>query len=185
MHLKGNYYFSSLFWSTAAKILNAIFGFISVPMLLFFYGKSDYGVLSIAMACNGYMHLLDLGMNTGAVKFFSQWLAEQKRDLIFRIARTNITFYFLISIVNIIGLLLLALFGELLFSISHSQFLQLRSYLYILAVFSAFNWVTTAFNQLLIADKQIAFTMQVQCVQILLKGVLIFIVFTLKLSLTT
>ena len=110
MHLKGNYYFSSLFWSTAAKILNAIFGFISVPMLLFFYGKSDYGVLSIAMACNGYMHLLDLGMNTGAVKFFSQWLAEQKRDLIFRIARTNITFYFLISIVNIIGLLLLALF---------------------------------------------------------------------------
>lgn len=185
MHLKRNYYFSSLFWSTAAKILNAILGFISVPMLLFFYGKSDYGVLSIAMACNGYMHLLDLGMNTGAVKFFSQWLAEQKRDLIFRIARTNITFYFLISIVNIIGLLLLALFGELLFSISHSQFLQLRSYLYILAVFSAFNWVTTAFNQLLIADKQIAFTMQVQCVQILLKGVLIFIVFTLKLSLTT
>ena len=71
-----NYYFSSFFWSTLAKILNAILGFISIPLLLGYYGKADYGILSIATACNGYMSLLDLGMNTGAVKFYSQWKAE-------------------------------------------------------------------------------------------------------------
>lgn len=70
MGLRNNYYFSSFFWSTFQKIINAIVGFISVPLLLGYYGKAEYGILGIATACNGYMHLLDLGMNTGAVKFF-------------------------------------------------------------------------------------------------------------------
>ena len=76
-----NYYVSSFFWSTSAKVLNAILGFISIPLLLGYYGKADYGILSIATACNAYMHVLDLGMNTGAVKFFSQWRAEGKDKL--------------------------------------------------------------------------------------------------------
>ena len=50
---KNNYYISSLFWSTLAKILNAVLGFITVPLLLGYYGKAEYGLLSIATACNG------------------------------------------------------------------------------------------------------------------------------------
>ena len=84
MLFKGNYYISSFFWSTCAKILNALFGFISIPLLLGVYGKSDYGILSIATACNGYMHLLDMGMNVGAVKYFSQWKVEGKKDLLLK-----------------------------------------------------------------------------------------------------
>ena len=117
-----NYYLSSFFWSTQAKILNAILGFISIPLLLGYYGKADYGILSIATACNAYMHVLDLGMNTGAVKFFSQWRAEGKDRLINNVARTNYTFYILISAVNILGLLVLAWWGEGLFSITPGQF---------------------------------------------------------------
>lgn len=88
-----NYYLSSFFWSTFSKILNAIFGFIAVPLLLGLYGKADYGILSIATACNSYMHLLDLGMNIGTVKFFSQWKTTGQFNKIFNVSRTNITFY--------------------------------------------------------------------------------------------
>ena len=121
MSLKNNYYVSSFFWSTLSKILTAIVGFISVPLLLGCYGKAEYGILSIATACNGYMHLLDLGMNVGAVKFFSQWKAEGNIDKIYRVARTNITFYGIIAIINIMGLLLLAFFGRSCFSITDLQ----------------------------------------------------------------
>lgn len=162
MMLRSNYYVSSFFWSTIAKLLNAIVGFFTVPLLLGYFGKADYGLLSIAMACNGYMHLMDLGMNTGAVKYFSQWSAEGNKGKIFRVARTNISFYIIISIINIIGLIALAIWGENLFSVSHEQFLQLRECFYILALFSTISWVTTTFNQLLVADKQMAFTMQIQ-----------------------
>lgn len=179
-----NYYISSFFWSTLSKILNAILGFISVPLLLGYYGKADYGILSIATACNGYMSLLDLGMNIGSVKFFSQWKVENKRDLIQKVANTNITFYMIIAIINSLGLIILGFFGESLFSVTHEQFIQLKFCLFILAIFSPFSWVTTAFNQLLIADKQISYTMRMQCIQTLLKALLVFIVLQYDLSLS-
>lgn len=185
MSIKNDYYVSSFFWGTLSKILTAIVGFLSVPLLLGFYGKAEYGILAIATVCNGYMQLLDLGMNVGTVKFFSQWRAEGNNEMINRVARTNITFYGLIAIVNIIGLLALAFFGEGLFSVTHEQFLLLRTCLLIIAVFSIFSWGATTFNQLLIADKQMAFTMQMQSVVAVLKGLLVVLVLYFKLSLTT
>lgn len=185
MQIKSNYYISSLFWSTLSRILNAVLGFITIPLLLGYYGKAEYGILSIATACNGYMHLLDLGMNTGAVKFYSQWKAEGDIYRIYRVARSNITFYVIIAIVNILMLLGVAFWGESLFSVTHIQFLQIRTCLCIIALFSLISWVSTVFNQLLIADKQMSFTMQVQCVQTILKAILVFCVLYAHLELTT
>ncbi len=183
--LKGNYYVASFFWSTLQKVLSAVLGFVSVPLLLGYYGKADYGIIALASACNGYMHLLDLGMNTGAVKFFSQWRAEGKTDLINRVARTNISFYLIISLINALMLVALALFGEGLFSVSHEQFLQLRSCLFIIALFSVLSWGTTTFSQLLVADMRITFTVQLQSVQVVLKFLLIVLVISMNLTLST
>ena len=179
-----NYYISSFFWSTLQRVLNAIIGFVTVPVLLGLYGKADYGILAIATACNGYMHLLDLGINIGAIKFYAQWRKEGRVELIYRVARTNITFYLAVSCVNIVGLLFLALWGKSFFSVTQEQFLQLRWCLLILCLFSPFSWVTTVFSQLLISDKKLDFTMQVQCVQTFLKGVLIVVVVLGHISLS-
>lgn len=179
------YYISSFFWSTLSKILTAIVGFFTVPLLLGAYGKADYGIIAIATSCNGYMSLLDLGMNTGAARFFSRWKAEGKKDMVNSVARTNISFYLLISIVNILGLVALAVWGEPLFSVTHEQFLTLRTCLFIIALFSVFSWTTTAFNQLLIADKQMAFTMKWQSLLAVLKGALIALVLICKVSIET
>ena len=178
-----NYFVSSFFWSTLSKILNAIFGLITVPLLLGYFGKADYGLLSIATACNGCMHLMDLGMNTGAVRFFSSWEAEGKRELIQKVSNTNTTFYLIVSAVNIVGLLILAWFGENLFSIQHDQFPKLRTCFYILALFSSITWINSAYTQLLTAYKQIAFTMKVNCVLVLLRIALVVVVLIGKLSL--
>ena len=181
---KNSYYWGAFFWSTLSKVLNAIFGFISVPLLLGYFGKAEYGLLSIATACNGYMYLMDLGMNVGSVKFFSQWEAEGNREMVHKVARTNISFYLIISVINIIGLLFLAFWGENFFSVTHDQFIQLRTCFFILALFASINWVTTTFNQLLTAYKMIDYIMKVQCAIVLLKGVLIVSVFAFGLSLS-
>lgn len=179
------YYITSFLWSTVSKILTAIVGFITVPLLLRIYGKTGYGIISVAAACNGYMQLLDLGMNNGAVRFFSQWKAEGKKELVSSVARTNVTFYLFISFVNMLGLVALAVWGESLFSVTHEQFLILRSCFYIIALFSVFSWVTTVYNQLLVANKQMAFTMKWQSALALLKGGLITLVLICKVSIET
>lgn len=183
--LKNNsYHITAFFWSTFSKFISALLGFISVPLLLGVYGKADYGILSIATACNGYMHLLDLGMNVGAVKFYAQWRSEHKDDLIYRVARTNMSFYLLIGIINALGLVLLALFGKDFFSINIEQFQQLRICLFTIAFFSILNWQSTVYDQLLIANKQVAFTMKVQTLISILKFMLIFVVVEFKVSIT-
>lgn len=174
-----------MFWSTLKQVLNAIVGFVSVPLLLKYYGKADYGLIAIATACNGYMHLLDLGMNVGAVKYFSQWKAEGNIEKINRVARTNITFYAFIALINALLLLLIVYKGQYIFSVTETQFYQLKICLIIIAIFSLFSWCTTAFNQLLISYEKVTYTMQIQCITTIMKCVLIGCVFIFKLNLTS
>lgn len=176
------YYLSSFFWSTATKVLNALVGFVSVPLLMGAFGRANYGVLTLALSCNAYMHLLDLGTNTGGVRYFSKWKAEGATDMFSKVAHTNLTFYTFIALINAAVMVALALFGEGIFSISHEQFGMLRWCLFSIAGLSLFSWGTTTFNQLLVADMKMAYTMKVQFVQVLLKIVLI--VLTLKLPLS-
>ncbi len=180
-----NYYISTFFWSTASKILNAIFGFVSVPILLDQFGKSDYGILSIAMACNAYMYVLDLGMNVGAVKYYSQWKTEGKLDLLERVVRTNITFYLFIALTNILLLLCCMFWGSSLFAIPADKTVLLNSCFIILISFSVLNWVGAVFYQLLVANEMLGFAMKVQCVQVLLKGILVAFVLFSEISLLT
>ncbi len=131
------------------------------------------------------MHLLDLGMNTGAVRFYSQWLSKGCCDKINNVVRTNISFYFFVATLNTIGLLFLAFFGESFFSLNNNQFIQLRNCLIILAIFSFLSWSATSFNQLLIAGKQIKFTMQIQSIIALGKLLLVLSTIKFQISLTT
>ena len=73
-----NYYISSFFWSTVGKLFSAVLNFITIPILIGLWGQADYGILAIALACNGYMQLMDLGINTGAIRYFSIWLANEE-----------------------------------------------------------------------------------------------------------
>lgn len=171
--MANNYYISSFTWSTVAKIFNAAVNFFSIPVLLGLWGQSTYGVLALATACNGYMHLMDLGLNTGAIRYFSIWISENKYNHLHRVANSNTIFYSLVSIVNILCLLIIAFFGENWFKLTHDEFLVLRNCMFILAVFSLPTWITTSFNQLLVANKQIVYTQIVNCFITLLKGLLI------------
>lgn len=177
---KERYYASSFFWSTLTKVLNALVGFISVPLLIDQFGRAEYGILTLALSFNAYMHLLDLGMNTGAVRFFSILKSSGENEKLDRVARTNLCFYSIVAFVNVVLVLSIAFFGESLFSITHEQFITLRWCLCGTAVLALFSWTATAFNQLLVADFQMAFTMKMSLIGVILKIILIIV--TLKAS---
>lgn len=179
-----NYYFSSFFWSTLQKVINAIIGIISVPLLLRYYGVEQYGILSLATACNSYMHLMDLGMNIGAVRYFTLWRTRGEIDKTYRVARTNITFYAILSFVNCFILIILACFCSYIFSLTYEQIYQMQICLLILALFCVFSWGATTFNQLLISDNKIVYTYKVQSLITILKAFLIGFIFIWHISLS-
>ena len=136
----------------------------------------------MAYAANAYITLLDLGMNTGAVKYYSQWIALGKYDLIDRVSRTNLSFYLLIGIINSVALLVLAFFGESVFKMTPEQFVTFRNLLLILASFTVFYWTTFVFNQLLVSDEKIGFTQKIFCTRSVLNVILIITTISYKWS---
>ncbi|WP_294959934.1 polysaccharide biosynthesis C-terminal domain-containing protein [uncultured Fibrobacter sp.] len=179
-----DYYISSFVWGVLSKILNAVFGVISVPLLLTCFGVENYGVLTLATSVNAYMHLLDLGMNTGSIKFFSQWIYAKENELLDSVARTNLSFYGIIGIINASVLVFISFFGRSLFNISDEQFLLLQRLLWITAFFSIFNWINSVFSQLLTAAQKIAFVHKMMCLVIASKIALVYITLFFSLSVT-
>lgn len=176
------YFANSIIWSSIAKILNAILKFISIPLLIHYFGKDNYGLIALAVSTNAYMQLLDMGMNTGAVKFFSQWIEAKNYELINRVTRTNITIYICLGIINAIVLLTLAWKGNAVFNITSSEFVTFRYLLYILAGVSIVNWISFVFNQLLIAGEKIAYTQQILSARNILNLVIVLLTIHFKWS---
>jgi len=161
MEEPANYFAKSISWSIVAKLFNAAVKFLTLPILLAYYGREDFGLIAIAVSVNAYLQLLDMGINTGAIKFFSQWISNKNYTLVDSVARTSITFYTLIGIINAVILLLVAFFGLSFFSIDASQNEKLFQLLVILAFFSIINWTASVFNQLLIADSKLSYIQKI------------------------
>ncbi len=162
------YVANSFAWGVVSKFLDAGIKFLTIPLLLNYYGKENYGLLTLAIATNAYMQLLNMGMNTGAVKFFSQWIAIGNYEMINRVSRTNLSFYLGIGLINSTVLLILSYWGETIFKVTPEQFISFRYLLWILAGFSILNWIIFVFNQLLIADEKIAFTQKILSIRSIL-----------------
>lgn len=177
------YFANSFVWGVIAKLLDAIIKFITIPLLLTYFGKENYGLLTLAIATNAYMSLLDMGMNTGSVKFFSQWIATGNYDMLNRVSRTNLTFYLILGCISSLILILLSLFADSIFNISSQQVVVFQSLLYILAAISLVNWMTFVFIQLLIADEKIKNIQQILSVKSILSLVVVFVTIHFKLSL--
>ncbi len=63
-----------LIWTVAYNIISALYGFISVPLLISHYGKDEYGLIGLALSINVFMQLMDLGFNNTNIRFYSIWL---------------------------------------------------------------------------------------------------------------
>ncbi|WP_339865815.1 polysaccharide biosynthesis C-terminal domain-containing protein [uncultured Algoriphagus sp.] len=179
--MSSKYVISSFAWSTSAKLFDALVKFISVPLLLDFFGKSNFGLISLAISVNAYLQLLDMGVNTGAIKFFSEWISQKKFNLLDSAARTSISFYAIIGILNTVVLIWVSFYGMTIFSIDIQQALALKNLFLILAGFTVINWSTSVFNQLIIANHNIKFIQKINILRSFLN--LLIIIITLKFDL--
>ncbi|MEA5404558.1 oligosaccharide flippase family protein [Arcicella sp. DC2W] len=184
MKKKNNYVVKSFLWGGGAKILDAFIKFISVPLLLSYFGKSNFGLVSLAVSVNAYLGLLDMGINTGAIKHFSEWIASKKFDLVDSVARTSITFYMIIGSINSLVLIIIAFSGINIFSLDSEHQLMMRDLFLILAVFAIINWSTSVFNQLLTANENISYIQRFNVFRSIAGLILIFLTTYFKLSLT-
>jgi O-antigen/teichoic acid export membrane protein len=149
-----------VYWTTILNVVNAVYGFISVPLLIGHFGKSEYGIIGLAMSVNVYMQLMDLGFNSTNVRFFSSWLTNGQIDKVKKAFSTSLGFYGFVGLLNAIVLLVVLLHSSSLFNVDTSQDTILKHLLGILMVSAIINWFTSCFEQLVKATENVAWVQQ-------------------------
>lgn len=150
-----------VFWTTLLNIVNGIYGFISVPILIAYFGKSDYGLIGLAMSVNVYLRLMDLGFNSTNVRFFSNWLAKKELYKVQKLFQTSLAFYGSIGLLNALILIGISCFSSQLFHLQGEQNLILKHLFYILAISAFISWFTSCFDQLIKAHEYVGWTQKI------------------------
>lgn len=149
--------FSGSAWGILSKILDAAAKFITIPLLVGYYGKADYGLIALAFSLNAYLRLMDLGMNVGSVRFLSQWEAKGDWDSISRASRSGVIFYGTIGLLNTLVFLFMAFNGAYFFKLSPEQIPVYRTMMLILSASTIPNWLYNVVMQLLSAKDELAY----------------------------
>lgn len=149
---------SGVFWSSITSVINIIYGFISVPILLNYFGKGQYGLIGLACSINAYMQLMDMGLNSTNVRFFSSWLATNNHDKIQRGFRTSLSFYMVVGLINSLILLIVSFFSSSIFNVTLEQDIVLKKLIYVLVITAFIGWISSCFDQMVRATENVAWT---------------------------
>jgi len=172
-------------WNTMANIVNGIYGFISVPLLIAYFGKSNYGLIGLALSVNVYLNLMDLGLNSTNVRFFSNWIAKGEKDKVGKLFETSMSFYGFIGLLNAIIMFAIGLFSRQIFHLDEEQGNILMHLFFILAISAFISWYTSCFDQLIQANEFVGWTDQIKLLAKLLQCVILVLTLTLKFNIET
>lgn len=150
--------FSGVFWSVITNIVNALYGFIMVPILITHFGKAEYGLIGLAQSVNAYMRLMDMGLTSTNVRFFSNWLAGGDRIKVKKLFSTCTAFYGCVGIINALVLICVLLFSDSIFNVTPDQDIILKKLFGILALYALISWFTSCYNQIIQATENVAWT---------------------------
>lgn len=144
--------FAGVFWSFANNFVGIIYGFISVPLLLSYFGKEQYGLIGMAASLNMYLQLLDMGMTNTYIKFFSESIARKDHTGAQKLFSLTNSIYIFVGFLNSLILFILAFFTGSIFSVTPEQAVTLRHLVMILALNSIFSWASVCLDQFIRAN---------------------------------
>jgi O-antigen/teichoic acid export membrane protein len=147
---------SGVVWSVVVNMTNAIYGFIAAPLLISYFGKSEYGLIALANSVNGYMALMDMGLNSTTIRFFSNWLAKGEKEKVRKLLQTCTAFYGIVGLINAVVLLIVCIFTDKIFSFSAEQATILKHIFILLACMAVVNWYSSCLTQLITATENVA-----------------------------
>lgn len=146
---------SGVAWTVIQNVINILYGIISVPFLINYFGKEEYGLIGLALSVNVYIQLLDMGMTNSNVRFFSEYLAKGEKENVQKLFSLTHLFYTAIGLLNALILFGLSFCVSTLFKVTPEQAITLRNLLWILALNATFSWISVCFDQFLRANELI------------------------------
>lgn len=174
--------FNGMVWSVVVNLVAAVYGFIATPLLIRYFGRPEYGLISLATSINAYMGLMDMGLSSTNVRFFSNWIAKGNTEKVNKLMQTCTAFYGGIGLINAAVLLVVSIFSSQIFNVNPEQDVILKQMLWALMIVAIINWYTSCFGQLISATENVAWVQKRILVTKLLMVAVVIITLVLQLT---
>ena len=157
--------------------LQTLIGFLYVPMLLSFIGKSGYGLYQLIGSFIAYFGVMDFGLSSAIVRYYSKFKSEKNFVGIENLLAISMRFYFLISVVVIVMGILLYYNLECLFRDTlNTNEIQVAKELFILLLFNlVLNITTMVFRAVINGHERFIFLKGLETIQLILQPVFVFL----------
>ena len=164
--------------------LNAIIGFVYIPILLMFLSKEQYGLYQLVGSMVAYLTIMDFGLANTTVRYYSQLLAKKdiigQENLLAIMLRLYTGISFLIAICSIVVLYVLLPFYTK--TLSPAELITAK-YVYWIMIFNLMVVIPGhIFSAIIQAHEKFIFLRCANILNIILQPVLVFIVLHFKAS---
>ena len=110
----------------AATATNIIVGFLLTPFIIFYIGKSDYGILTLIFSIVGYYGILSLGVTSAITPYTARYIGQKDWQALNKFVNTALTFFTVIGLIALIASFVLAAPLASFFNISEDRFASFK-----------------------------------------------------------
>lgn len=159
-------------------LLHAIIGFLYVPILLHFIGKSEYGLYQLMGSLIAYFSVMDFGLSAAVIRFYAKYKALKDKVGMENILAISMRGYGLVTIVvlavgGICYLFLDAIFAS---SMSMAEIRESKDIFLLLLLNIVVTLSTMVFRSIINAEERFLFLKGMETIQLLMQPALVVLV---------
>jgi O-antigen/teichoic acid export membrane protein len=140
---------------TASRLIEGGVRFLTVPIVLGYFGREDFGLMALAFSLHVFLTLADFSISANVVRRFSDHLVAGDTGAVLRLARVATSVYVGIGLLNLAVVLLVGVFAERWFKLEPAQAQAFFWMMLSLGVSSLLTWAGTVYRQVLHASQQV------------------------------
>ena len=159
-------------------ILHAVIGFIYVPLLLHYIGKSEYGLYQLIGSFIAYFSIMDFGLTAAVVRFYARYKAVNDKVGMENILAVAARSYGIIALILFVAGVICYLNLDVIFAVSMTVTeLVIAKTLFLLLLFNIVITLTKMmFRAVINANEKFLFLKGTETLQMLLQPVLVVLV---------
>lgn len=159
LNMKVNQLKAGVILSYLSVVIGAVVSIIYTPIMLRFLGQSEYGLYTLAGSVVSYLSILNFGLSSSYIRFYSRYKVNNDNDGIARLNGMFITVFFVLAFIAFIAGMVLSLNVDKMFSakLSASEIAITQKLMILLVVNLALSFPASVFTSYITANEQYFF----------------------------
>lgn len=161
--------------SYALILINAIVGFLYVPLLLKYLGENEYGLYQLIGSLVGYFAVMDFGLSATTTRFYSKYLAKNDTLNMENTLGISQLIYYILSFLSILILSIVYLNLDNIFgnSLSIYEIEESKKMFIFLTINIFITLLTNIYTSVITSHEKFVFLKGLSIIQIVLQPILV------------